>query len=561
MKYSKMLLFFLILGLFLFTSVCRAQNRLTVEQWREDIKFLSEELPRRHLNLYHTSPKSRFDQAFANLYKDVPNLEDHEIIVELSRITAMIGDGHSGIRLYSDPKIAFSSLPIRMYMYEDGLFIRKIEREYAEFVGARVLKVGGQPVDKAIKAVTPLIARDNEMWAKFYAPYFLATPEILHALRIIDNKRSVTFEVEKNGQRNTFTLKPKGKLVLVGHAQTETGVDQIDFVDALDPSKPTPLWLKGDPEDSYWFEFLKDSGTLYFRYNEVMHKREERIPEFAKRMFDFVDKNDVRRFVIDMRWNRGGSNRLSLPFLRGIMRSKKIDQRGNLFLIIGRRTFSAAQYFVNELEMYTNVIVVGEPTASHVNPYGDNYKIMLPNSGIKVRASYLRFQQMGPRDKRKWTGPDIAAELTSDDYRNGIDPALEAILNYSVQPPLADRLREKFVREGLPAAMDLFHDFKADKKNKFVDTERIVNRLGYGLLARKQVSEAISVLKLNVRYYPKRANPYDSLGEAYEQAGQFELAKQNYETAYKLAMELNDADLAEAAKEKLDRVSAKIKNR
>ena len=330
-SYLKSFVFFLVSGTFLFTSVCRAQNNLTVERWSEDIKFLSEELPKRHLNLYHTNPKSSFDKAFAKLKKNLPKLKDHEIIVELARITSMIGDGHSGIRLYSDPKIAFSSLPIRMYMFEDGLFIRKIDRRFAKYAGARILKVGGQPVDKAIKAVTPLIARDNEMWVKFYAPYFLATPEILHALRITDDLNSVVFEIEKDGKKAAITLKPKGKMILKGHAQTETGIDRIDFVDAFDASKPKPLWLKGDPEDSYWFEYLKDSKTVYFRYNEVMHKKEERIPEFAKRLFNFIEGNEVHKLVIDMRWNRGGSNRLSLPFLRGIMRSKKIDQRGSFF--------------------------------------------------------------------------------------------------------------------------------------------------------------------------------------------------------------------------------------
>ena len=211
--------------------------------------------------------------------------------------------------------------------------------------------------------------------------------------------------------------------------------------------------------------------------------------------------------------------------------------------------------------MYTNVVVVGEPTASKVNPYGDNYKIMLPNSGIKVRASYVKFEQMGPWDKRKWTAPDIAAELTSDAYLEGIDPALQAIFSYSVKPPLADRLREKYLRDGLPAAIKLFHSLKKNKKNKFVDTERLVNRLGYGFLARKQISEAISMFKLNVEYYPNRANPYDSLGEAYEHAKQLEFAKQNYEKAYKIAQRKNDLELAEAVRKNLERVVTQMKNR
>ena len=42
-----------------------------------------------------------------------------------------------------------------------------------------------------------------------------------------------------------------------------------------------------------------------------------------------------------------------------------------MFVIIGRRTFSACQNLVNELDNYTNAIFIGEPTAENINFYGD----------------------------------------------------------------------------------------------------------------------------------------------------------------------------------------------
>ncbi|REJ76109.1 MAG: hypothetical protein DWQ47_10835 [Acidobacteria bacterium] len=552
---------------FLLASVCLlllpaavcAQRGMTTEQWREDIEFLRSELPKRHLNLYHTTPRNEFEKAFDDLSRRLPELEDHEVIVELSRITALIGDGHSGIRLYSDTKIAFSSLPIRLYMYEDGLFVQKIDKGFADYAGARVTKIGHLAAADAVEAVTPLIARDNEMWARFYAPYFLTTPEILHSLRITKDHRSAAFELEKDGKRATVTFKPKGRLLLEGHAQTEKGIDGMDLVDARDPAVPVPLWQKRDPEDSYWFEYLPDSKTLYLRYNEVQNKEGESIQEFTDRMFGFIDKNDVERLVVDVRWNRGGSNLRSRPLLLGIIRSK-LNKRGKLFLITGRRTFSAAQYFVNEMEMYTNAVVVGEPTASHVNPYGDNYKIVLPNSGITVRASFVRFEQMGPWDKRKWTAPEIAAELTSEQYRKGIDPSMEAILSFSNGPAPFELIQRTLVGDGLTAAIDLLREFKADKKNKYLDTERFVNNFGYQLLLEKKFEDAIRVFKLNTEYYPDRANPYDSLGEAYEAADQLELAKISYEIGSKKAKQLGDTELAELIERNLKRVSDKLRS-
>ncbi|HVP49145.1 MAG TPA: tetratricopeptide repeat protein [Bryobacteraceae bacterium] len=50
--------------------------------------------------------------------------------------------------------------------------------------------------------------------------------------------------------------------------------------------------------------------------------------------------------------------------------------------------------------------------------------------------------------------------------------------------------------------------------------------------ARRQ--DAISVFRRNVEEYPKSANVYDSLAEAYMKAGQNDLAIQNYEMSVQL---------------------------
>lgn len=48
------------------------------------------------------------------------------------------------------------------------------------------------------------------------------------------------------------------------------------------------------------------------------------------------------------------------------------------------------------------------------------------------------------------------------------------------------------------------------------------------------MDEAIRIFKINIQEYPEFWNCYDSLGEAYMNAGQKELAIQNYEKSVKL---------------------------
>jgi cytochrome c-type biogenesis protein CcmH/NrfG len=54
------------------------------------------------------------------------------------------------------------------------------------------------------------------------------------------------------------------------------------------------------------------------------------------------------------------------------------------------------------------------------------------------------------------------------------------------------------------------------------------------LLREKKYTEAIEVLKQNVTLHPASSNVYDSLGEAYMDAGEKDLAIKSYEKALEL---------------------------
>jgi predicted alpha/beta superfamily hydrolase len=89
--------------------------------------------------------------------------------------------------------------------------------------------------------------------------------------------------------------------------------------------------------------------------------------------------------------------------------------------------------------------------------------------------------------------------------------------------------------------------------------EALINFIGYQHLGAGDVEEAIAVFKTNVERYPKSANVYDSLAEAYERAGKLDLAKPNYERAALLGAESADPNL-NIFKANLERVAGLLKN-
>ncbi|HEU5049301.1 MAG TPA: alpha/beta hydrolase-fold protein [Gemmatimonadales bacterium] len=88
-------------------------------------------------------------------------------------------------------------------------------------------------------------------------------------------------------------------------------------------------------------------------------------------------------------------------------------------------------------------------------------------------------------------------------------------------------------------------------------TEPQVNSFGYSLLRRGLHAEAIAVFRVNTERFPRSANTFDSLGDAYEAAGDLESARKSYARAVELARQTGDPVLNTSA-EKLSSVTSKL---
>ncbi len=114
-----------------------------------------------------------------------------------------------------------------------------------------------------------IIGRDNEMGVKFFAPFLLAMPEVLHALALVLDMESAAFVVEAGGRRKVATLKPAGLVEMMPPDTDTSWLSRVDWVDARDGAqKPLPLWLK-DPRNKLWFEYLPDAKAVYVSWRST----------------------------------------------------------------------------------------------------------------------------------------------------------------------------------------------------------------------------------------------------------------------------------------------------
>ena len=76
--------------------------------------------------------------------------------------------------------------------------------------------------------------------------------------------------------------------------------------------------------------------------------------------------------------------------------------------------------------------------------------------------------------------------------------------------------------------------YTSDYKEREESAENDLNSVGYILLGKNKIKDAIDIFKKNVELYPESWNVYDSLGEAYMKNGDKELAIENYKKSLEL---------------------------
>ena len=519
--------------------------------WQDDLRYLQSTIHTKYSNLFYNVTPHQFDSTIERTIKEIPSMEDYQFQVAVGKIMAMFRIGHTQAGYLFQPfhsatgEKLFPSIPIEFYLFSDGFFIKSAASKFKDIVGARILQIGDYPTKEALDKLRPFVNYENEQGFIANAPFYLRFPKLVYSAGISGTRDKLKLKYEKNNQVKESLIDPD-QSPLVFKA---TGLEAIPgWIDIGDLSKnPIPLWKQNG--DKYRNRvYLPGTKTGYIRHSVTLNDNDQTLVNFFDQAYDFVEKNDVEKLVLDVRMNGGGNNQLIKPIITGIIQLKKINKKGKFFCIIGRRTFSACQNLVNELERYTEVIFVGEPTSENVNFYGDTKTETLPNSKIQVYCSWLWWQNSDPRDFRKFTAPQLAADMSFSDYSNNIDPAMQVIENYNATMPFIESIKELELSNKQQEAILFAQNFIKDPINKYFISrmEGEINTLGYSILNERKTEAARNIFKLNTILFPGSGNTYDSLGECCLILGLKEEGIENYRKA--LLVEPNYPNAEEAKK-------------
>lgn len=386
------------------------------ETWARDISYLEVRINELHYSPNHAISKTELSKEILNLKTNIASLSDEQIIVELMKIIGSLGNGHNLIIPTSPNNGTLKKLPVQFYQFNDGLFIVDADVGYEQWIGYEVESIENTTAKEALQKTNAVNAKDNDMQTIWLGPYYLGLPDVLEGLGIVKNANQVTITLNDRNRKSQ-------KVILNPVSWNFSGFPKMPKLKV----NKQPLFLS-KIEDPYWYKLIPENNSIYVQFNIVTQKETQSLKGFNIELRSQTSKNNIKHLILDLRHNHGGNGSILPPMLKTIINFEVMNPDGKVFVLMGRETFSAAQNLLTDITKYTNAILVGESSGSKPNHIGEAGWFKLPYSGLMGLISTQFHQTSKAEDHRKWIAPHIPIDMSSTDYFNGNDKALNIIM-------------------------------------------------------------------------------------------------------------------------------------
>lgn len=407
-------------------------------QMRGGIELLTSTIRTVHPNPYRTYTPEDWDRRTAEAVAHVGNMGEAEYLVELMSLASMAGDVHtSAYPVHSEgvetPMRA--AVPIQFWKFPDGLRIRAAAPAYRRLVGAKVLAIGGLPMDSAWPRLLERFHYENEWMAAYMLQFFLRFPDFLRGVGLSGSEGAADLRLQLvDGSIEDISLRGEDAGGYGPEMGRTLGFQAPDSWLEGHDGAPTPEWLSAR-DRAYWFKMMPDRNSAYFQFNLPRFDPAHPWSAFLEALSDSLRANATQRLVIDLRHNEGGWDYMAYDLVDRIRSVPSLEGLGHVVVLIGRLVQSAGVTIATVLEREVDAVFVGEPVGAHPNffngRWGNHPPMALPGTRIRFRVSTLEEQYSDPLDDRRFVAPDVWAQLEYEDYAAGRDRALEIALSLS----------------------------------------------------------------------------------------------------------------------------------
>ena len=368
---------------------------------------------------YIPEKREEFLTAVNDLIPRIPECGDDVLVWEFQRILAGIGECHAS--LYINAVETF-----RIYYYpfyeENGISIRAVtvHEDKAHLLYAELTAINGIPVAEVLERIRPYSSCDADsgfindaiLDSTMFHPSLLRTVGIMEANA---DTAEFTFLTE-SGETVTETITAKSyedyaDLPLISHFY------KFQF----------PYTFSAETASPYWIDHRAQESTLYIRLSSFNAEDEETFLKTNREISGVLNSVDsLDKVILDLRQNRGGYLPRAYSGLFTFLRSSKINQ---VYVLIDGGSFSMSVIACYNIRTeIPNAIFVGTPTGQGlptgtVREYVEtphNWLITKHPGGMVVLES---------GDSFPCFQPDVLIYQTLEDYKKGVDTALQYVLD------------------------------------------------------------------------------------------------------------------------------------
>lgn len=383
-----------------------------------------------------------WQQRFIAVQDAAQDMTPARVFVEVARFMGMLRDAHSWASIDNGAQLMSKALPLRFWQFDDGVYIRAARPDLGRLVGARLEAIDGISIDEVINRMTAVQPGTNASLGINVAQIYLEFPEYLHALGITrsDSEVTLTLAMADGARRTQSVLAAQYQDYSEAYSSSQRLQTPAGWAEPVAAAKAQWLAQRDRP---FWYSVDREHHAVVLQINEGVldpahpydFEKDEYTP-FIARMFTVIAQHRIDRLIVDLRHNPGGDSRMYDPLVRGIIRSRVLDQPGHTLVLTSRLTESAAVAWCARLEGETPALFLGEPTASPPNYYNDpagfrRETFHIPGTPVNYRiARTLDVWSASSTDDRVAIAPDLPVGMTYTDFAAGRDVVMERALAF-----------------------------------------------------------------------------------------------------------------------------------
>ena len=378
---------------------------------------------------YDPELRESFIDAIELLISRISELSDIEILYELQRIVVTLNDAHS--RIFLPDEVCFPVNFVEMFE-DDGvsLYVVTVPSTEEFLLWGKLESINGVPTEDILSRLGAYQSSEN-IYGEIY------DISISYALVSQRDALAAVSVVEQDASTAEFTVSFDDGTILSAELfvySTEEGWPERTDV----RMRSSGGLMYEDFDLDYWMKYIPEDNIVYARMNYVIERSDLPYISFWDEIIHAIDDApQPPKVVLDLRENPGGMYPIrSLDNFTDSLNN--VDKEG-VYVLIDNGIFSSGVALASDLrQKIENAVLVGLPTGEPVNTFGPSSGStgigfggsywVLPNSGYYFVVSDKLYVSW-PDYEDEALMPDIEVRPTIEDYRQGVDTILEAVIN------------------------------------------------------------------------------------------------------------------------------------